>query len=374
MTDLVVMSLEGWDGVWRRNQHLVAGLLRTDPGLRVLFVEPPTDPLYRLLRGERPDRAAGLRPIDGLAGVGPGRLWAYQPTKWLPRRIDARADERIGARVIQRAARLGFRAPVLWVNDPTGVEVLRAAPWPALYDITDDWLAAVRTAVEHSRLVQQESVLLARCNEVVVCSDALARNKISTGRMTVIPNAVDLAAYRIPQDRPEDLPAGPTALYVGTLHSDRLDIPLCVATARSLRGRATLVLLGPVALEAAEIEELRDAGAVLLDARPFVAVPAYLQHADVLLVPHVVNAFTDSLDPIKAYEYVAAGRPVVATPVAGFREGSWPGVQVADASEFPRAVVSAMTEDSAGYQAADVPDWSERVDAMRSVIARVGAR
>ena len=44
MTDLVVMSLERWDDVWRRNQHLVAGLLADDPALRVLFVEPPADP------------------------------------------------------------------------------------------------------------------------------------------------------------------------------------------------------------------------------------------------------------------------------------------------------------------------------------------
>ena len=48
MTDLVVMSLEAWDDVWRRNQHLVAGLLRTDAALRVLFVEPPADPTHDL--------------------------------------------------------------------------------------------------------------------------------------------------------------------------------------------------------------------------------------------------------------------------------------------------------------------------------------
>ena len=46
MTDLVVLSLEAWDEVWRRNQHLVAGLLRADPALRVLFVEPAVDPLH----------------------------------------------------------------------------------------------------------------------------------------------------------------------------------------------------------------------------------------------------------------------------------------------------------------------------------------
>ena len=51
MTDLVVVSLEAWDDVWRRNQHLVAGLLRSDAALRVLFVEPPADPTHDLRSG-----------------------------------------------------------------------------------------------------------------------------------------------------------------------------------------------------------------------------------------------------------------------------------------------------------------------------------
>ena len=61
MTDLVVISLEAWDAVWRRNQHLVAGLLRARPRLRVLFVEPATDPLHAGWAAHRPRRGRGLR-------------------------------------------------------------------------------------------------------------------------------------------------------------------------------------------------------------------------------------------------------------------------------------------------------------------------
>ena len=58
----------------------------------------------------------------------------------------------------------------------------------------------------------------------------------------------------------------------------------------------------------------------LLGPVPYDQVPAFLQHADVVIIPHLVNPFTESLDPIKAYECLAAGRPTVATPVAGFRD------------------------------------------------------
>ena len=80
------------------------------------------------------------------------------------------------------------------------------------------------------------------------------------------------------------------------------------------------MLVGPVALDAADQTLLTGAGAVLLGAREHTTIPAYLKNADVLVVPHVVTEFTDSLDPIKVYEYLAAARPVVSTPVAGFRE------------------------------------------------------
>ncbi len=70
----------------------------------------------------------------------------------------------------------------------------------------------------------------------------------------------------------------------------------------------------------------------------------YLQHADVLVVPHVVTAFTDSLDPIKLYEYQAVGRPVVSTSVAGFRDADDPRITLADGDAFPAAVAAALPD------------------------------
>ena len=81
----------------------------------------------------------------------------------------------------------------------------------------------------------------------------------------------------------------------------------------------------------------------LLGPVPYETVPAFLQHADVVIVPHHVNAFTESLDPIKAYECVAAGRPTVATPVAGFRQLG-PPVRTAEGDGFVAAVSAALAE------------------------------
>jgi glycosyltransferase involved in cell wall biosynthesis len=373
VTDLVITSLEPWDEVWRRNQHLVAGLLRADPGVRVLFVEPARDPLHDARSRRRPRRGRGLRAGPPLTGVPDERLWLLEPTKWLPRRIDGRVDDRISHQVAAAARDLNFSDPVAWINDPVGATILERTGWPAFYDITDDWSAARRPEPEHQRLRRQESYLLEHCREVVVCSQWLMEIKASRARVTLIPNAVDVEQYLLPHARPDDLPEEPVALYVGTVHRDRIDIDLCVATARVLGSEGHLVLVGPDLVDGQDSRRLSDAGVRLLGARPFTTVPAYLQHADVLVVPHVVDGFTDSLDPIKVYEYRAARRPVVSTPVAGFREQAGRhGVTVASGPAFTAAVRDAITSRSEPMPPVeDVPLWSDRVVQLREVLGRV---
>jgi teichuronic acid biosynthesis glycosyltransferase TuaH len=373
--DVVVLSLERWDDVWRRNQYLVAELCRADPAARVLFVEPAADPLHRLSRRGAPRIGRGLRAAPAVEGVEPGRILLHEPTKWLPRKVDPRVDAHLARSVERAVARAGMHRPVLWVNDPSGVAVVRRTGWPALYDVTDDWLAADRSPAEHARLVADERTLLDRCAEVTVCSTGLVARKGADRDVTLVTNGVDLDRYRAPYARPADLPEGLVALYVGTVHPDRFDVSLVLATARVLAGRARVVLVGPVVdLSPAEHADLAHEGVVLLGPRPWTTVPAYLRHADVLLVPHVVDAFTDSLDPIKLYEYRAVGRPVVATPVAGFRDAQ--RVRVAGAESFPAAVLAALANASAphagrlGGEPPDVPTWRGQAVLMREAVAR----
>ena len=373
MTDLVVLSLERWDRVWRRNQHLVSGLLAADPKLRVLFVEPPADPMHDLVTRHAPRWGHRPRSVEGRS-----RLLTYQPVKWMPRRVDRRADRRLAQRVMSTARRVGFERPLLWINDPGAADVSALSGWPTLYDITDDWLAADRADSEHSRLAASEALLLSTAAEVVACSPELVRRKtpVRVGRpMTLIPNAVDVAAYLSPTQRPIDLPTKPVALYVGTLHSDRLDIPLTADTASALRPAGTLVLVGPDLLTAEDSHRLRDAGALILGTRSRDEVIAYLQHADVLVVPHLVNAFTDSLDPIKLYEYQAVDKPVISTPVAGFRDAASDRITLADAERFAAAIGVAVAEgqpDRGGSSSA--PDWSIRVDQAQSLLSRLAGQ
>ena len=367
---LVVFSLEAWDGVWRRNQYVIDGLLRADDGLTVLFVEPPRDVLHDVRSRRRARRGAGLRTASGYGG----RLHLFEPTKWLPRVLGAAADASLRRSVRHAMSRIPVKDPILWVNDPTWAGFVDDSSWPALYDMTDDWLAAHRSSRAHDRLVAAEEILMRECRAVVVCSTGLlSSRREQRPDVTLIQNAVDVARYRAPAARPVDMAGMRYVAYAGTLHEDRLDLPLVLETARCLReAGARCVLVGPNALSPENTAALvAEPGILLLGPRPYEEVPGYLQHASALIVPHIVDEFTDSLDPIKLYEYRAVGRPIVTTAVAGFRElAGQPGVVVADGAAFPGEVVAAVARDEP-VREADVPDWSERVEAFAHVLDHI---
>ena len=354
-------SLEAWDQVWRRNQFLVRELLARDPALRVLFVEPAVDVLHG------PSRRGHLSGTGLHRVPGHDRLWRLRPVKVVPRVAGPLAD-RLLVRTIQRAAaRLGFVHPVAWINDATYATLLDSVSWPAVYDVTDDWLLASLTPRQRARLRACDRRLLDDAAAVVVCSPALAASRRDTAQLVVIPNGVDIEHFRAPRPRPADLPAEPTAVYAGTLHEDRLDVGLCLDVAAELPW-LQLCLLGPNALTASSIALLSARPNIhVLGARPYGDVPAYLQHAGVIVVPHVVSPFTDSLDPIKAYECLAVDRPTVATPVAGFRELTG-DVDVAEREVFPAAVRTAFEEGARRQARRAPPTWSQRAEQFDAVL------
>jgi glycosyltransferase involved in cell wall biosynthesis len=368
---LLIFSLEAWDGVWRRNQYLVNGLLRSDADVRVVFVEPPRDLLHDIVARRRPRRGAGLRAAPGYEG----RLLLFEPTKWLPRFVGKAADWLLRRSVHRMLRRIGCSEAIIWVNDPAWASLVEETGWPALYDMTDDWLAANRNPRQHDRIVAAEKILMRDCRAVVVCSPALlASRRTIRPDAVLVQNAVDVARYRTPAPRPADLDDMRYAVYVGTLHEDRLDLELVVATARLLHTvGARCVLVGPNALSAANTALLAaEPGILMLGTRPYGEVPAYLQHAHALIVPHVVDDFTDSLDPIKLYEYRAVGRPIVTTAVAGFRElAGQDGLYVVDRGGFAAQVLRTLDRDRKVDRVA-VPDWNERIDEFAEVLRRIG--
>lgn len=362
--DVICFSLEPWDDVWRRNQLFASALLELRPSMRILFAEVPVDIAWSLRHGRLPAR----RPLRAVGTS--GRLWAMSPYKLAPRRLWPRTDQLLGRQVLRAAKRLSFQQPVLWINDVTYAD-LATSGWPAVYDITDDWLLVASHDRELARLADHDRRLLAQADEVVVCSPSLYQTRGQDRTVHLITNGVDVEHFRRPQSRPDDLPAGRVVVYVGTLAVGRLDLDLCVALCRHLAGRAHAVFVGPNSLPPERDSELRKAGALLLGPRPYERVPGYLQHADALIVPHEVSAFTESLDPIKTRELLALGRPTLATPVAGFRDLCPPFV-VAPARSFleelDRLLAGPSLPPGPGPCSEGLPGWTQQAERFLDVL------
>ncbi|MGO9875539.1 MAG: glycosyltransferase [Acidimicrobiia bacterium] len=356
---LIVLSLESWDDVWRRNQLLVDALICDLPDLRVLFVEPPIAALRNLNGGHvpRPTR----HTVPGLPGV-----TVLETVQWTPDRFRPYVPPRSASGVGRAARDLGLDKPVLWINNHSLANFALSSGWPVVYDVTDDWLLADTPSAKRRRARLDDDRLLRDADAVVVCSPALAASRGAHRDVVLIPNGVDAVHFKTPQARPEDLGTVPVAVYLGTLHEDRLDVRLCCELADELRD-VTFVYVGPDCLSTASHAALtRRANVRLLGARPYGVVPAYLQHAQAIFIPHVVSPFTESLDPIKARECVAVGTPTVATPVAGFR-GLGPPIRLATTDGFAASLREALQDHLRSTPAA-VWSWDRAAQKFREVL------
>lgn len=179
------------------------------------------------------------------------------------------------------------------------------------FDAYDDWRALPAVSNIAARVTAGYDV--ARAADAVTFGSPQLAARLSADmglHGVVIGNGVDVDAFRSPRVTPATVPTDPFAVYVGTVQ-ERVDLDLLVATSTVM----PTVVAGPI--EAPVRHRLEEDGVVCLGAVPPGQVPGLLSRATVGLVPHVVDALTTSMDPLKVYEYRAAGLPVVATAVAG---------------------------------------------------------
>jgi glycosyltransferase involved in cell wall biosynthesis len=165
----------------------------------------------------------------------------------------------------------------------------------------------------------------------------------------------------------------PVLGYTGSVHQDRLNIDMIVAVAKAYP-QATIALVGPNMLEPAAVEALAACkNIVLTGSVDFSEMPQIMSSFDVCIVPHLVNNFTESLSPLKLYEYLASGLPTVSTPVSGFRNFPHLIHLAADNESFVNAVGVALSEPPSirrqRQAAATEHSWDARLDEIESVVA-----
>jgi glycosyltransferase involved in cell wall biosynthesis len=378
MADIIFVSLENWDSVWRRNQFVCAELSGGGFGTKILFVGLSRNVSNDLRRG----RISCLFQRGTYAAAGFPDIIITNPLKLFPDSIGLgrKINEWIFRLHVRKVAKsIGMDRPVLWLNPHNAGHMAgRMGESAVIYDITDDWTSFDQPAAVMARTKKQDEELARKADAVIVCSKKLYEMKKGMARrLHLIENGVHAEHYAdVLKEGP--VPAGaekwekPVFGYTGTVHPERVDVGLVESVARKLE-RGSMVFVGPNHLSTADRARLEATGRVqFVGPVAYADLPQYMRAIDVCIVPHRMTEFTESLNPIKLWEYLAVGKPIVSTDVAGFRDYA-DLVRIArTADEFLAAMWAAESEGltlaSARRDVARQHSWASRVDQIVAVI------
>jgi glycosyltransferase involved in cell wall biosynthesis len=158
-------------------------------------------------------------------------------------------------------------------------------------------------------------------------------------------NAVDEKFISHPSELPHRLKNdGPRLGYVGWI-TERTDLALLEHIARE-RPNYHLLIAGPLD-ESQNMEKILSLkNSTYLGVMPYEDVPGFLRTLDVCLIPHRDTAYSRSMSPLKLYQYLASGRPIVTTLVAGIERFSGLVSVANNYDEFLRCVDQNLHEDN----------------------------
>ena len=377
--DIVCVGFADWNTeLWTNQHHLMSRLSRSS---KVLFIESlglrkPTvarRDIARLLRR----LVSGLRPPRHSGGV-----YVLSPLV-LPFHGSAfarRLNRRLLALIVGSwSRRLGIKDPVLWAYLPQA-EVLLESLRPSLvvYHCVDDIAAHER--IDRPSFEALEARYASRADLVLASAPSLVeRLRPVAPDVRYMPNVADVDLFaRALESGPADpaieaLPP-PRAVFTGAVVANKVDLRLVVDLARARRDWS-FALVGPIGLgdPTTDVSMLeKEPNIHLLGPRPHEALPTVLRAADVGLIPYALNELTAGVFPMKVYEYLAAGLPVLATALPSL--AGVEGVVIAtSAGEAAAALDTWGTEDAGARRErsaiASGHSWEDR---LREIDAAIG--
>jgi glycosyltransferase involved in cell wall biosynthesis len=387
--DIVLFSTADWHTpYWTNKQHTAMHLAKA--GYRVLYVE-----------------TVGLRQLKLGSGMDLGRLWRRF---WLGLKGPRQISESIWVlsplvvplkhhwsffrRLNQNLLALYLRGffkkecfirPIIWTYHPFILGAINGFNHAELvYHCVDD-LSAM-PGVDFNAFKAEEEQLLRRADVVFTTSTTLQEEcqKISDN-VHFLPNVADydhFATARKVAELPAELAAIPEPRigYIGVLSDFKVDFDLIFSIAEN-RPDWHWVMIGEEreGQSSTKVKQLSELENVhFLGHRPYEQLPHYLAGMNVATLPTLINSYTASMFPMKYFEYLAAGVPVVSTPLT-FTQTYESGLIVAeDSSSFSDALALQINKGRISEQSSKdyVGDntWQSRLKVMLVILTSVKSK
>lgn len=271
---------------------------------------------------------------------------------------------------------------VVWIYDTEAAEYLDSFPdATVVYDCVDDHAAQAGVDRNTQRVTEEEAMIIRRADLVTVTSQRLYELKRGLNpNVRLVLNAGDTAAYeRTTSDTPVELSSLPRPIIgtVGTLDAYKFDFKLLREVA-VMRPAWQFVLIGEPMIDARparqrSLSKLSASPNVhLLGPRHWQNVPQYVAAFDVCMIPYRNSRYNAASFPLKFWEFMASGKPIVASGVPELKAYSDYISYTNNANEFMAAIEQALREGSAAGSArqalAREHSWEKRVAHLRRLL------
>lgn len=379
---LLMATSNYWHSPFQVGSHQLArGFVRA--GWDVGFISDPVSP-WHLMGANFADvrERYGIYTAGGRVDCG-GHLWTYVPgafftphnkpflrSEWVARRWP-RFSRPLIAEVLRRH---GFeRVDLLYCDSVVHLGWMQECEYrKCLYRVNDN-LAGFAKSTPAVLALERD---VARSVDLIVYTARSLEGRVKAmapKRMAYLPNGVNYAHFSngegaVPSEY-RNIPR-PIALYVGAMDV-WFDYRLMDEVARRLPA-VSFVFIGPKGLAMQRLQQRPNVH--LLGRRSYADLPPYMRHADVGLIPFDVENHAElvrSIHPLKLYEYLASGLPVVAVEWEELTYLDSPALLCRGTDGFVHALERAIAEppDKTALQHyAALHDWERRVEAICSAL------
>lgn len=380
MKQVVCLSTSPWYPIPTRKQQVMSRL----KDARVLYFDPPVT-LIAPLRDPaaksklRAYRAAGEKVRENVTAFSLPPVWPFF-NKY--RAINRRNQKKTAAYVRRRMAEAGFEKPVLWCYSPVSADAVHLIPHSALvYDCVDRH-SAYGGLMDPALVDAMELDLAKKADMVFATAESLAeRLRAVNPRAVFLPNGANYELFRQaagPGEIPADLKAipGPVFGFVGALQSC-IEYGFVSYAAKARPGWSFVFIGGEKpGVDLGALKSLPNVH--FLGLKPHAELPRYLAGFDACLNLFAQSELSKDVSPLKFYEYLATGKPVVSTPQPDQILRFAPLLHIARTpEEFVTACESALTDTSPERAAARMEEgrkssWDARVEEMEQALSRWG--
>ena len=266
---------------------------------------------------------------------------------------------------------------IIWSYDPFVTKVFNKQKFPSkitIFDAVDNWASHPNYAGQAGKLRNNYKTIRDQADYVFTVSDGLRNLFDQKENVHWLPNGVDYEFWqKVDKELPKDLKKVPRPIigYHGILQ-ERLDQDLISYLANNNPDKS-FVLLG-WKWDRAAFDLLENYKNIyFLGHKIHDQLPKYVNHFDVAMIPHQIDEFTKSMNPLKLYEYLACGKPIISTKIAGLELFDKLIYQAPNRAEFDELLNKSLKEGSKDKVAlrkkeAKKHDWQKRIDYIFEII------